>query len=311
MSPRWIPPSLVCAALGCSATTDSTPASPSAASHSSSEPTTIAKPLATSTETVPLDKLTAEKRLHEAFARGDLKTVQQIAKQFELREFTNLPYYVLASPNAELVRIVRDQARFNISDLQIAAISGDVTEVDRFLANLAEDERRISLQQGYSPFSSYSPLRLAVWRGHLAVVEKLIQFGADVNEVSRYSLSPLANAAEAGNIEMLKLLLESGADINTQANDEYTALMRACIGGQSKTAVLLLEAGADPNLKRHDGRRALHFSALRGDVECVKLLLKYDADINAIAYGKDTALSDAESNKHPAVVDLLKAAQEK
>ena len=37
--------------------------------------------------------------------------------------------------------------------------------------------------------------------------------------------------------------------------------------------------------------------------------LKYHADIDAIAYGQDTALSDAESGKHHDVVNLLKNAE--
>ncbi len=295
MSSRWISLVGICCGLGCSAEQVSPPTAPLVEAKS-----------AIPVKPVEISKEAAEKELLAAIAIGDLKEVQRIAVQVKLREIINFPYYVLASPNADVVRFLRDEGQFNISDLQIAAIRGDVKVVDHLLAELTVDQRRIALAEWYSPFLSHSPLRLAIGRGHTAVVQNLIRNGANVDEVSRYSLSPLANAAEAGNREILKLLLEAGADINTQANDGYTALMRACIGGQSEAARVLLEAGADPNLKRHDGRRALHFAAMKGDAECVKLLLKFGADVEAIAYGKDTALSDAESGKHDEVVRLLK-----
>ena len=175
------------------------------------------------------------------------------------------------------------------------------------MENLARKTRAIALAAWYAPpFSSHSPLSLAVGNGHADAVGRLIAFGANVNEATHYTLTPLANAAERGHAKIVKRLLKAGANMKS-APDGYTALMRACIGRQPKTARLLLEAGADPNPKRHDGQRALHFAAKRANVECVKLLLKHGANINAVAYGKDTALTYAEFYKHEDIVKILRA----
>ena len=198
--------------------------------------------------------------------------------------------------------------RGNFSDLQIAAIRGDVPTVRKILSPLEKPELTSTLAVGTNIFSSESPLTLAVRNRRPGVVKELIEFGVNVNEWGRYSLTPLANAAESGSVEIVSMLLQAGSDVNA-APDGYTAVMRACIGGHPDTAALLIKAGADVNLARHDGRTALHFASMYGHVECVKLLLKHEADLTAIAYVDETAMGLAQFYKHEEVVRILKAHQ--
>jgi len=253
----------------------------------------------------------AEDQLLKAIRDGDLEDVEIIAATLDLNQVVNLPYHALASPNADVVEFLRDKCDFNISDLQIAAIRGDVMRIRFLLARLDDKSKAEAMAKGYLPsISSHSPLSLAVQNRHANAVRLLIEQGANVNEATHYTLTPLANAAELGHVEIVKFLLEAGVKIN-QAPDGKTALMMACWGRQPKTAQLLLEVGADPNLKRHDGQRALHFAAKRGNAECVTLLLKHGADIDAVANGKNTALTYAELYKYEDVIAILRKAKPK
>jgi hypothetical protein len=252
----------------------------------------------------------AEEQLLKAVACGNLVEVKKIATAIDLDQLskvTNLSYHALASPNADVVEFLRNTCDFSITDLQIAAIRGDVTRIKHILGKLDQKGRTSALAAWYGPpISSYSPLALAVRNGHADAVGRLIAFGANVNEAAHYTFTPLANAAERGHVRIVKRLLKAGANVNS-APDGYTALMRACWGRQPKAARLLLQDGADPNLKRHDGQRALHFAAKSGSAECVKLLLEHGANISAVTNSKDTALTNAEFYKHEDVVKLLRA----
>ena len=252
---------------------------------------------------------TGEEQLLKAVADGNLAEVKKVGLKIDLGQVTNLPYHALASPSADVVEFVRDTCEFSISDLQIAAVRGDTKEIECLLGELDANARATALAEWNAPpFSSNTPLLLAVLNGHADAVRKLIAFGANVNEATVYGLTPLANAAERGHSDIVKHLLMAGAKVNL-APDGYTALMRACCGGQSKTASLLLKAGADPNLKRHDGQRALHFAAKSGSAKCVKLLVQHGVDINAVAAGEYTALAYAEFYKYRDVVRILREAK--
>ena len=83
-----------------------------------------------------------------------------------------------------------------------------------------------------------SALQSAAFYGRLAVVEALLDAGADLLEFA------LLEAAGGGHTAVVALLLDRGADVH---HDEDCALWNAVFTGQLETAILLLDRGANPN----------------------------------------------------------------
>lgn len=91
----------------------------------------------------------------------------------------------------------------------------------------------------------------------LKYVEKLVEYGADVNDYGRgngglrllghynYTSTPLMNACSSGLLDCVKFLVENGADINMRFNLGETALNHAIMGEHYDIAIYLIEHGAD------------------------------------------------------------------
>jgi len=61
--------------------------------------------------------------------------------------------------------------------------------------------------------SGMTPLLYAIFNEHNKTAKKLIDHGADVNEVDKDSKTALMYASDNCNLEMVRLLIEKGADI--------------------------------------------------------------------------------------------------
>jgi ankyrin repeat protein len=98
----------------------------------------------------------------------------------------------------------------------VVAIDKGLIEVVSFLLfkGVARVSEKVNDSMTISDCRQFTPLMLATKRGHIGIIELLIDKGADVNEPDIYTRStPLMIAIVNNNLKIIHLLLSRGASI--------------------------------------------------------------------------------------------------
>jgi ankyrin repeat protein len=136
----------------------------------------------------------------------------------------------------------------------------------------------------------HGPLHLAIARGQLPTVQKLIQKGADVNARTWGGPRPLHVAVIYGRGNLAKVLIDAGADVNAGTFNGTRAIHLACFHGHVAMARLLIMNNADTMVRNVEGLTPLHMAASE---EIVALLVSQGVDVNARSAGGSTPLHRA------------------
>jgi ankyrin repeat protein/predicted Ser/Thr protein kinase len=151
----------------------------------------------------------------------------------------------------------------------------------------------------------WSALIGAVDRGHAEIARLLLDRGADANAARQSGVTALIIAASRGDQQTVEMLLSHEAEVNAQDTDGWSALTAAADRGHFEIARLLLDRGADVNAARQSGMTSLIVAASRGDQMLVKTLLDHGADVNAQDTDGWSALTAAADRGHIEIVRLL------
>jgi hypothetical protein len=140
-------------------------------------------------------------------------------------------------------------------------------------------------------------LRDAAEDGDLEELEDLLAQGADPMSSGANGWTILHWAASNAHVAVAERLLQVGADVEARANDGGTPLMSACCRHDDNHQLIevLLAHGADVRAARAGGRTALHEACSRGHDSNAQALLRAGADIHQLGGGETNGTAVAES----------------
>jgi ankyrin repeat protein len=151
------------------------------------------------------------------------------------------------------------------------------TDLDLFEAACIGDGRRVRALVSADPAAidrhapdGFTAVGIAARFGHVELLQRLIQAGADVEAISANALKarPLHVASAHVNSErasaVARPLLVAGADPNSQRRGGHTALHESVYRPNLALARLLLAYGASPHVSNDDGDSALQIACAAG-----------------------------------------------
>lgn len=119
----------------------------------------------------------------------------------------------------------------------------------------------------------------------------------------------LLTAAANGDAALVERLLQEGADVNYVGNsgNKFTPLLWACFARKLEVAMLLLKQGADPNIKSSTGYLPLFYAvgSSEANADLVSLLLEKGADPAPLQQYSNI------DDLHPRIKELIKEYQKK
>jgi ankyrin repeat protein len=163
----------------------------------------------------------SDTRLSEAAMRGDRNAVQSLLKE-----------------GADIDGAQGDGS----TAIHWAAFNDDLETTKLLLA--AGANVKVTTREG-----GITPLFMACTNGNVAIMEALLNAGADASSLKANGTTALMLAAASGNPQAAKLLLDHGAKVNAKESVHgQTALMFAAALNRDAVITILLAHGADPNV---------------------------------------------------------------
>ncbi|XP_065346711.1 uncharacterized protein LOC135943972 [Cloeon dipterum] len=165
---------------------------------------------------------------------------------------------------------VNSKNKHGLTCVNIATVNRNLDLLEVLLVNNADVNAEYQ-------FLGNTPLHHAALENYPEIVEKLVDYGADVNLQDKKGWTALHFAARYCP-ELIQKLLDHGSDLTSNEQQEWRALNIAAERNQ-QLSQKLLDHGADVNLKEQYGWTALHFAA-RYNPELIQKLLEHGADVN-------------------------------
>jgi TPR repeat protein len=166
-----------------------------------------------------------------------------------------------SNTNGALAKPIKNPTK--VDELETAVLAGDTSSVEKQLAEGAQ------INGLASEFPQSTPLQIAAGADNPAMVEFLIEHGADVKAEDTSGATALHSVK--GDTEVTRLLLSKGANPNAQDFNGDTPLHPSGFGasGYKTVAVIgtLIASGADINARDFEGETPI-IKLLKGVVDC-------------------------------------------
>ena len=150
-----------------------------------------------------------------------------------------------------------------------------------------------------------TPLSKAAMFGHSAIVELLLDHGADINAGTTKQFTPLHAASYQGQTECVEILCKRRANAMAQTVEQWLPLHFAAVRGKPDVVEIFLDMGVPLEAMTVKLKTALHLAAYSGYADIVRALLNRGANPNLRSYKGETPIHLATRNSKPQIVELL------
>lgn len=138
----------------------------------------------------------------------------------------------------------------------------------------------------------WSALMHAAACGHFGCVRILLDYGTNIDSQDNHNGTALIQAARRGHETISGYLIERGANVHIQDDSGWTTLMHVARLNQKNILKMVINKGANIDLQDQFGWTALMLASYSGRETIVQLLIEAKANVNASTYKrKKTALS--------------------
>jgi ankyrin repeat protein len=194
-------------------------------------------------------------------------------------------------------------------DFLQACKQGDVETADKCLQTGIDPRVKENDDQGMQG------VHLAALKGHVQIIELLLQHGAPVDDLSDENLEPIHYAAMGNHTKVAELLMRHGCNLGAVA-DGISPLYVACRNAKVDMVQWLISNGASTTQELtsvYNGeeliQQAIHGAALGSSPACIKLLIENGASpiaLNKLLGIRPIHLACASSSKTaPEAIGLL------
>lgn len=163
-----------------------------------------------------------------------------------------------------------------VEELMLACEQGDTSKIEWLVS------RGIDLHTQFDEYSGLTAIHIAAMRGHVNIVQSLLDCGVSIEEPSRAMQRPLHVAALKGQVSMVDFLIGRGAQVDAQDTNGNQPIHEAAKSYSTTVLDALFEAGATVDCSNQIGYQPLHYASMeRGNSSLIRSLCKMGANIEA------------------------------
>lgn len=253
--------------------------------------------------------------LHKAISNNDVRTLMRIDfDKIDINKpdpdgITALVFAMIISEN-DVVNNLLQQPSLEVNK-PYKGLTAFNTALFRNRYDLAENilnhsrfDVNVKSIQNFTALHQVAALSKMPTEKAVAMVETLINKGADIHAKDDSGCTPLHKACQSGNKVMVNLLLDKGANLQDTDINNNTPLHYAVLSGNIDLVQSLINKNASLNNSTVKGETVLHIACKTGNKSMVEALLNYPVNINARA-NNETALVMACKGNHDTIIPLL------